>query len=75
MGIETVMRGMVNGTIAANRRPGSPTTDFRCLLNVRFSQKRKYRHAVLSDALGQKRTSEAAWPERNKVASQNDLVG
>jgi hypothetical protein len=53
-GIETVMRGIVNGTIAANRRPGSPTTDFRCLLNVRFSQKRKYRHAVLSDALGQK---------------------
>jgi len=54
-GIETVMRGIVNGTIAANRRPGSPTTDFRCLLNVRFSQKRKYRHAVLSDALGHSR--------------------
>jgi hypothetical protein len=34
------------------------------------------RHPLIGvSAKGQKRTSEAAYPERNKVASQNDLVG
>ena len=36
-------------------RFGSISNETRCPLNVRFSLKRTYRHAVLSDALGQSR--------------------
>ena len=36
-------------------RYGSGTTDFRCPLNVRFSQKRTMRYTVLSDVPGHKR--------------------